>query len=80
MVFEVLKVNYFPHQMAITLTEKGFLEKRPEKLNKKRQLLPNEVSITASEMFLLLPMPSSQEYDPPALEWHESSPRLSYRE
>jgi len=23
----VLKVNYFPHQMAIKLTEKGFLEK-----------------------------------------------------
>jgi hypothetical protein len=23
----LLKVNYFPHQMAITLTENGFLER-----------------------------------------------------
>lgn len=43
----VLKVNYLLHQMAITLAEKGFLEKKPEKLNDERQLRRDDATMTA---------------------------------
>jgi hypothetical protein len=43
----MLKVNYFPHQMAITLAEKRLPGKIPEKLNNKRQLLRDHPTITA---------------------------------
>jgi hypothetical protein len=34
----VLKVNYFPHQMAITLTEKGHSGKRARKAEQETSL------------------------------------------
>jgi hypothetical protein len=39
--------HYFPHQMAIKLAEKGFLEK-PEKLNKTCPLLPRDAQRVGS--------------------------------
>jgi hypothetical protein len=61
----VLKVNYFSHQMAIRLTENAPW-KKPEKLNKKRQLPQNKMSATLSELLLLLSLSIFQTDDPPA--------------
>jgi hypothetical protein len=37
---ELLKVNYFPHQMAITLTEKGHSGKRARKAEQETSITP----------------------------------------